>query len=394
MLTEFLNAHTDDASFFFSSPTVTLLTQGIAAEFSQQVKFCELDTHISELLESAKDAGNQNPIAVGVIPFSEHNPAHFIVPDRLITTSPIRPDKVSDVNEVTDCPPSSIQPIPTPEDYMRSVELAASHCCREDIDLDKVVLSRTMQVDTEEDIDRARFLKTLLKQNPGGYTFSTRIGGSQSDAYLMGSSPELLVSRKGPHVCSNPLAGSRRRSDNECINQQQGELMMESAKDLHEHAVVVDAVEKALQPFCHNLYVPMVPSVIETKAMLHLSTRIEGMVSDPNTSVLKLATALHPTPAVCGYPTEQAYDLISHVEPFDRGYFTGLVGWVDARGNGEWVVVIRCAEVERKRLKVYAGAGIVAGSEPQSELEETGNKMRTVLNALGIEIRENMEVVQ
>ena len=92
MLTEFLNAHTDDASFFFSSPTVTLLTQGIAAEFSQQVKFSELDTHISQLLESAKDAGIQNPIAVGVIPFSEHNPVHFIVPDRLITTSPIRPD--------------------------------------------------------------------------------------------------------------------------------------------------------------------------------------------------------------------------------------------------------------------------------------------------------------
>ncbi len=128
--------------------------------------------------------------------------------------------------------------------------------------------------------------------------------------------------------------------------------------------------------------------------MLHLSTRIEGTVSDANTSVLKLASALHPTPAVCGYPTAQAYDFISQVEPFDRGYFTGLVGWVDARGNGEWVVVIRCAEVEKKRIRVYAGAGIVSGSEPQSELEETGNKMRTVLNALGIEIRENMEVVQ
>ncbi len=171
---------------------MTLLTQGIAAEFSQQVKFSELDTHISQLLESAKDAGNQNPIAVGVIPFSEHNPVHFIVPDRLITTSPIRPDKVSDVDGVADCPPSSIQPIPTPEEYMRSVELAATSCCREDIDLDKVVLSRTMQVDTEEEIDRARLLKTLLKQNPGGYTFSTRVGGSQSDAYLMGSSLNCL----------------------------------------------------------------------------------------------------------------------------------------------------------------------------------------------------------
>ncbi|WP_196333813.1 chorismate-binding protein, partial [Vibrio harveyi] len=242
MLTEFLNAHTDDASFFFSSPTVTLLTQGIAAEFSQQVKFSELDTHISKLLESAKEEGNDNPIAVGVIPFSEHNPVHFIVPERLITTSPIRPDKVLDVDGCNDCHPSSIQPIPTPTEYMHSVELATHRCSQENIALDKVVLSRTMQVDTQDEIDRARFLKTLLKQNPGGYTFSTRIGGSHSDAYLMGSSPELLVSRKGPHVCSNPLAGSRRRCENASMNQQQGELMMESSKDLHEHAVVVDAV--------------------------------------------------------------------------------------------------------------------------------------------------------
>ncbi len=316
MLTEFLNEHADDASFFFSSPTVTLLTQGIAEEFSQQVKFSELDTHISKLLESAKNNGNDNPIAVGVIPFSEHNPVHFIVPERLITSAPIRPDKVLDVDGFNDCHPSAIQPIPTPNEYMRSVELATSRCKQKNVPLDKVVLSRTMQVDTEEEIDRSRFLKSLLKQNPGGYTFSTRIGGNSSDAYLMGSSPELLVSRKGPHVCSNPLAGSRRRCENESMNLQQGELMMESSKDLHEHAVVVDAVEKALQPWCHNLYVPMVPSVIETKAMLHLSTKIEGTVSDANTSVLKLASALHPTPAVCGYPTAQAYDFISQVEPF------------------------------------------------------------------------------
>ncbi len=393
MLTEFLNDHADDVSFFFSSPTVTLLTQGIAAEFSRQVRFSELDTCISQLLESVKEDENDNPVAVGVIPFSEHIPVHFIVPERLCTTSPIRPDKVVDVEGFNQCHPTSIQPIPSPKAYKRSVEQATGACTERGGGLEKVVLSRTMQVDTAQEINRTQLLKILLKQNPGGYTFSTRLGGGHGDTYLMGSSPELLVSRKGSHVCSNPLAGSRRRCDNETINQQQGELMMESSKDLHEHAVVVDAVEKALQPWCHNLYVPMVPSVIETKAMLHLSTRIEGTVSDPATSVLRLASALHPTPAVCGYPTDKAYDFIDKVEPFDRGYFTGLVGWVDARGNGEWVVVIRCAEVEKQRLRVYAGAGIVSGSDPQSELEETGNKMRTVLNALGIEIEENMEVV-
>lgn len=392
MLEQLLHAQRDDASFFFSSPTVTLQTQGVAAEFSQRIEFSELDTHISNLLAQEKNKGNENPIAVGVIPFSEHNPVHFIVPEQLYITSPIRPDKISDLETLFACQPISIQPIPTPNDYMRSVQQAINDCSDNKIDLDKVVLSRTMQVDTENEIDRGLLLKTLLKQNPGGYTFSTSLGDGKANTYLMGSSPELLVSKKGPYVCSNPLAGSRRRSESDSVNEQQGDAMLEARKDLHEHAVVVDAVEKALQPWCHNLYVPFTPSVIETKSMLHLSTRIDGMVSDPATSALKLACVLHPTPAVCGYPTKKAHKFISDSEPFDRGYFTGLVGWVDSRGNGEWVVVIRCAEVGEKQLKVYAGAGIVSGSDPLSELEETGNKMRTVLNALGIEMHEKMEL--
>ena len=106
-------------------------------------------------------------------------------------------------------------------------------------------------------------------------------------------------------------------------------------------------------------------------------------------NVLKLASQLHPTPAVCGYPKHDANDFIDEAEPFDRGYFTGLIGWCDARGNGEWVVVIRCAEVQEKSLKVFAGAGIVDGSHPLSELQETGNKMRTILNALGIDLQES-----
>ena len=96
-----------------------------------------------------------------------------------------------------------------------------------------------------------------------------------------------------------------------------------------------------------------------------------------------MALAIHPTPAVCGFPAERAFDAINRSEPFDRGYFTGVVGWCDEHGDGEWVVAIRCAEVEDKTISLYAGAGVVAGSKPEEELKETAAKFRTMLNAIG-----------
>lgn len=136
----------------------------------------------------------------------------------------------------------------------------------------------------------------------------------------------------------------------------------------------------------------MVPSVIETETMLHLSTVLEGQADDPTTNALQIAAELHPTPAVCGFPRNSAYQAIKQIENFDRGYFTGMVGWCDARGNGEWVVTIRCAEVSQHEMCVFAGAGIVTDSSPQSELDETGAKMGTILRAAGIQIDELLTV--
>jgi isochorismate synthase len=136
----------------------------------------------------------------------------------------------------------------------------------------------------------------------------------------------------------------------------------------------------------------MVPSVIETETMLHLSTVLQGQADDPNINALKIAADLHPTPAVCGFPRQPAYAAIKEIENFDRGYFTGMVGWCDARGNGEWVVTIRCAEVSLRSMSIYAGAGIVHESSPQSELDETGAKMKTILRAAGIQVDELLTV--
>jgi len=391
MVNELIKNQLVDSPFFFSSPTVTMFAQGDAKEYSKVVSSDKLSAYVNDILSNAKKSQTDNPVAVGVIPFSEHNPVRFIVPEKLYVSSPLRPSSLPE--GVVDENPSKLTPVPNPDEYMRSVEKAVAQC--NEGQLDKVVLSRALHVDTEHPIEVASLLTTLLQQNPGGYTFCSKITDSGCTR-LIGSSPELLVSRKGQHICSNPLAGSRRRSLDEDENEALSESLRQSDKDLHEHAVVVDAVEKSLEPYCSNLYVPMTPSVIKTRAMLHLSTLIEGTSISPDISVLKLASQLHPTPAVCGYPKLDANNFIDETEPFDRGYFTGLVGWCDARGNGEWVVVIRCAEIQEKSLKVFAGAGIVDGSHPISELQETGNKMRTILNAIGIDLKESemLEVVQ
>lgn len=384
IINELIKNQLIDSPFFFSSPTVTLFAQGNVKEYSKVVSSDKLSDYVNDILSDSKKSQTDNPIAVGVIPFSEHNPVRFIVPEKLYVSSPLRPSVLHE--KAADKNPSKLTPIPNPNEYMRSVEKAVAQC--NDGQLDKVVLSRALQVDTEHPIKLESFLSTLLQQNPGGYTFCSKITDSGCTR-LIGSSPELLISKKGQYICSNPLAGSRRRSTDENENEALSESLRQSDKDLHEHAVVVDAVEKSLAPYCSNLYVPMMPSVIKTRAMLHLSTLIEGTAISPEMNVLKLASQLHPTPAVCGYPKHDANDFIDEAEPFDRGYFTGLIGWCDARGNGEWVVVIRCAEVQEKSLKVFAGAGIVDGSHPLSELQETGNKMRTILNALGIDLQES-----
>lgn len=126
------------------------------------------------------------------------------------------------------------------------------------------------------------------------------------------------------------------------------------------------------------------PSVIHSEAMWHLSTEVKGELKNPNTSSLELAIALHPTPAVCGTPMEEAREAIQQIEPFDREFFTGMLGWSDLNGDGEWIVTIRCAEVQENTLRLYAGAGVVAESKPEDELAETSAKFQTMLKALGL----------
>jgi isochorismate synthase len=198
----------------------------------------------------------------------------------------------------------------------------------------------------------------------------------------VGASPELLVSRRGLEIRSNPLAGSASRSGDPEEDRENARALADSAKDHEEHAIVVDAMVETLGPFCQELAWDPEPVLHETANVWHLSTRFRGILREAAPSVLELVAALHPTPAVCGAPRAEALELIGELEPFDRGRYAGAVGWIDAAGDGDWVIALRCAELEGEQARLYAGAGIVADSVPEREVDETDRKFRAFLDAL------------
>lgn len=251
--------------------------------------------------------------------------------------------------------------------------------------LEKIVLARTLEIDVNEPIDLDLLLATMVHRNARGYTFSVPLALGGEAAVFTGASPELLIRKSGSQIETNPLAGSIRRGATPEEDKANAEALLASSKDRREHQIVVAAVDRVLRPYCRRIDVPDAPSLIKTPTVWHLSTHIAGELADPGTSSLELALALHPTPAVCGHPTDAAFAAIAEIEGYDRGLYAGLVGWSDAKGDGEWAVALRCAEISGNQVRLFAGAGIVAGSDPLAELEETGAKLKTMLDALWIE---------
>jgi len=258
--------------------------------------------------------------------------------------------------------------------------------------LKKVVLARTLRVHSRVAID-PRALVARLGQDPEAVTYlcPLPVAASDAPAWLVGASPELLLSRRGRQVSSHPLAGSARRRADPDEDAQAARELLGSAKDHDEHRYVVEAIVAALQPYCDRIDAAPQPTLHATTTLWHLGTRIEARLRDPSTTVATLLAALHPTPAVCGTPTALALDTIRRLEPVQRGFYAGAVGWMDAHGDGDWYVAIRCARVQGHQARIHAGAGIVAGSDPASEVAETGVKFGALLAALGADAAPRME---
>ncbi|KAA6450932.1 isochorismate synthase DhbC [Bacillus swezeyi] len=388
---QLLKEYRTGASFFFSSPERTILAEGVFAAVPEAENLNQMENltqRADAVLRQAQQAGQKRPIVVGAVPFDETKPVQLTVPDEVWHAGPLTFDQ--DEPKQPECAAFGydIQPVPAPEEYMNGVKQGLAGIAAGDFS--KIVLSRSLHLTSPVKIDIGDLLNSLARHNTRGYTFAVDVSERaerESETVrrtLIGASPELLVSRSGFRVSANPLAGSRPRSHDPHEDQRRAAELLASAKDRHEHAVVVEAVASALRPFCRTLEVPSEPSLITTETMWHLSTEIKGELTDLSISSLELAAALHPTPAVCGTPTDLARAAIKKIEPFERGFFTGMVGWCDSEGDGEWVVTIRCAEAEERALRLYAGAGIVAGSKPEDELAETSAKFRTMLRAMGM----------
>ena len=269
-----------------------------------------------------------------------------------------------------------LRPEPSPEGYRDAVGEAVARIRRRE--LRKVVLARTIEVRAGRRIDPRLLAHRLRAVDPDAYTFAA----PTDDGVIVGASPELLVSRHGREVRSGPLAGSASRSGDPDEDRANAEALASSAKDREEHEIVVDAVAETLRPFCEDLRWDPEPILRETPNIWHLSTSFRGLLHDPAPSALDLVAALHPTPAVAGTPTDAALGAIDELEPFDRGRYAGPVGWVDANGDGEWAIALRCAELVGDRATLFAGAGVVADSDPERELDETERKFRAFLDAL------------
>ena len=241
-------------------------------------------------------------------------------------------------------------------------------------DVDKVVLARDLLAAADEDIDPRWLLRQLAQRYGSCFTFA--VDG------LVGATPELLIRRTGDRVDSRVLAGTVRRRGDAAADARLARGLLASTKDLEEHAFAVHSVTEVLGRHCATLTVPADPQVLSLANVQHLATDITGRLAD-GTSALALAGQLHPTAAVCGTPTEAARTVIRELEGMDRGRYAGPVGWVDARGDGEWGIALRCAEVSGHTARLFAGCGIVAGSDPDAELAESQAKLVPIRDALG-----------
>ncbi|GGZ60191.1 isochorismate synthase DhbC [Streptomyces inusitatus] len=372
--TALLDAYRPDDRFI-ATPTRTLLAHGVGRSIP------EGDGPVAHRVAAAL-AGSPSSMVIGAIPFDQSAAPALVIPEAVRTGPPLSADPL--IALPAGSPPPGgweIRPEPAPEEYAKGVASAVDRMWQGEFS--KVVLARTLALTGRDPLDIPGLLDRLARRDPSGYTFALPTAPGRT---LLGASPELLVSRRGDRLVSNPLAGSTPRSPDLAEDVRRAAALLQSAKDLHEHAVVVDAVHQGMAPYCSSIDVPARPTLIRTATMWHLSTTVTGELHSPEVSALEIACALHPTPAVCGTPTALARTVIRETEPFDRGFFTGVVGWGDAGGDGEWVVTIRCAEAEERTLRLYAGAGVVAASEPDAETRETAAKFRTFLNAVGAEL--------
>jgi menaquinone-specific isochorismate synthase len=249
----------------------------------------------------------------------------------------------------------------------------AVHRITHSAELQKVVLARDLHASADSPIDPRVLLRWLAPRYPGCFTFAC-------DG-LVGATPELLIRKTGWEVSSLVLAGTSPRGATQAEDSELARILLGSAKENEEHEYAAVSLRDTLSPLCTAMHVAPRPELIRLPNVQHLGTWVHGTLASER-SALALVAAVHPTAAVGGTPTGTAVEVIRELECMDRERYAGPVGWIDADGNGEWGIALRCAQLSGDRAHLFAGCGIVAGSDPAAELAETESKFRPMRNAL------------
>lgn len=270
----------------------------------------------------------------------------------------------------------SVTPVRNPMAWTAAVGTAAARLRAGAAE--KVVLAREVIARGDGVVSAAMVVRALRAAYPSCFTYL--VTGADGTAFA-GASPELLIRRSGDRASSQPMAGSVARGVTDAEDDRLARQLEESAKDAVEHRVVSNFVVEALRPFAATV-TARPPEVVRFTNIQHLATKVHAELSRPPADALQLAAALHPTPAVGGWPREAAERLIEELEGMERGWYAGAVGWIDGRGDGEFAVALRCGLLWEDGARLYAGVGVMPDSDPARELDETELKFKALLTAL------------
>lgn len=388
--TEELPAAGSDA-VVFASPQRTLWGTGEAIRIELPAPWPDHIGDVAEVLGAISHDGpsgpGRGPVAFGALPYDRSAAATLVVPqvvhgrtsdgDRWTT-------RTDGAGASTSIPVEDRAPLRQPStvvvqatnpiEWMRTVATVTTRIASGE--LTKVVLAREITVTADRPFDAVSLLHRLRALSPSAYAYAV-------DGFV-GATPELLVSRLGDVVRAHPMAGTLPRTGDPDVDARRAGELLGSHKNRVEHQITIDMVHETLLPWCSYLDAEPEPSVVAAGPVQHLATLVEGRLSRPEPSVLDLVAALHPTPAVGGWPRAAALQVQAELERTDRGRYGGPVGWVDAAGNGAFGVGIRGAQLDAdaRTARVFAGVGVVDGSDPAAELEEARSKAQAVLSAL------------
>ena len=373
---------------------VGIAGRGIAATVTE----VDAQNFLNTLTPSQQHAASMPaPIMFGVVPFLPSEQASFVLPratfrklpdgSRTVTLVGSNEKQVNDeaVSTAIKEAVSSNPPRPSGNSYRVEARTpigryldavtAARDAVRSGV-LKKAVIARDVEVFADDPLDVHGILLRLRSSFGSSYRYCIN--------NMVGASPELLIEVDGRTVRSHPLAGTAPRTGDPVVDARLAEELVASTKNQVEHRVVIDMVHDTLLPYCSYLDWEAEPSIVTVANVQHLGTAIEGALTEPAPHILALVRELCPTPALGGFPSAQAIDFITANEGMTRGNYGGAVGWMDARGNGCFAVTIRCAELsnDRRTARLFAGGGIVAESDPYSELAETQAKFQAMLSAI------------